>query len=177
MHTFAQVEAQLQYALWAEAGVTPEVAKAVFSGVRIDQGKSYIVRLMDSLGRKRDPLLAHGFAQLTEINNVRNDIVHYGARFEAGLMVVSTEIAAHTPEKLRVTPVSKEILEAMTSDLLHIKWIIMLHMLQLERPLPDQEKRVKEAFERPWRYKPPPQPLPRKQNRDQRPKQSRQRDA
>lgn len=174
IHTFAQVEAQLQYALWEEAGVSSEVAKAIFSGVRLDQGKDYINRLTDALGRPRDPLLARGFAQLTALNKARNDIVHYGARFEAGLMQVSTEIAAHTPDRIRITPISKEILEAMISDLLHIKWIIQIHMIGLQRQTRDHARWVSEATERPWRYTPPQPPSPERPIRDKPARQSRQ---
>jgi len=176
IHVFSQVEAQLQYALWNEAGVSPEVAKAVFSGVRLDQGKNLIIRLQDATRKERNTLLDSAFAQLKILTSARNDIVHYGARFEGGKIHISTAMAAHVPERLRVTPIGKDTFQAMISDLHHIKWVVILHMLSKGTPPPQYERDVLSASERPWQYRPPQQP-PQTPRQAPRPKQQRQRGA
>lgn len=180
IHAFAYAEASLQYALWREAGVSSMVARAVFSGVRIDQGKDLINRLIDATGRKRPPEIAAAFAQLTELTKARNDLVHYGAAFQAGGIEVSNEISAHTPDRLRVRPISKAILEAMTADTRRISAMIGLHSsMRGAKPADRAGFSDDLAFlaSQAWQYKPSQQPPPQQPRRDKSPKQSRRPDA
>ncbi|WP_292107862.1 hypothetical protein [Brevundimonas sp.] len=177
IHVFSQVEAQLQYALWSEAGVSPEVAKAVFSGVRLDQGKSLIIRLQDATRKARNPVLERAFSQLTVLTNARNDIVHYGARFRGGGIEVSTAMAAHIPDRLRIIPIDEGTFRAMIADLYQIKWVIDLHIIGKGRTPPDYGKWVRQAAELPWQYTPPQQSPPQKPRQTPHPMRSRQRGA
>jgi hypothetical protein len=61
--------------------VTPEIGAAVFSGVHIDTAMRFIRRILQvdraHLGNYAN--LEAALVQLSTINGMRNDIIHYGA--------------------------------------------------------------------------------------------------
>lgn len=173
IHAFASMEAQLHYVLWQEAGVSPEVARAILSGAKIDTAKSYVNRLYEARGKTVHPAVKSAFAQMTVINTFRNDLVHYGSEFKFGGISVSNSLMAHTPERLRETPLQADTLNEAESDCYRIKMILALHAATMNQTIiarePLEDTITKEAA-KPWRYKPP-QPAPvRKPRPDRRPK-------
>jgi hypothetical protein len=154
--TFAECEAVMAFALESYSDVSPQVAKALFSGVRTDAAANYILRILEvrkDLAPDRETLQA-AFTQMGHINRLRNDIVHHGARFKGEFPIVSNKRAALTRTRLRETLVSASLLDAVIEDLETINAQIRLTLgkelpsaaLYLEHYGPDAQ--------RPWRYKP-----------------------
>lgn len=169
MHAFAQVERTLFHVLWKQSGTSYEVAKAVFSGARADTARDYINRILDATDQARPPELTRAFAQFGIITKARNDIVHYGADFEAPeQFTVSNFIAAHVPSKRQTTVISAEILDDMRADLTPIGGVLASHLWRLvcaEEGLKTSrmdQMLATYAEQIPWRYKPQrlsPQPI------------------
>ncbi|MCG9915441.1 MAG: hypothetical protein MH112_03655 [Phenylobacterium sp.] len=129
---FSRVEGQLQRVLWRETSTPPEVAKAIFSGVRIDQARDLIRRTREARGAPESKLLARMFTQLGILNQARNDIVHFGAWGDPELgRVVTNRRLAHIPERVRVLPISAEILRNMSHDLAIINECIQAHLMMI----------------------------------------------
>mgnify|MGYP002336287574 CR=1 FL=1 len=101
-------------------------------------------------------------AQMTVVNTFRNDLVHYGSQFTHGGISVSNSLMAHTPEKVRETPLEADTLSDAESDCYRIKFILGLHVMTMGQKRIAPENLIltmaKEA-EKPWRYKPS-QPTP-----------------
>jgi hypothetical protein len=170
VHTFAEVESQMQLVLWSEAKVTPDLAKALFSGVRIDLAKSLINRARESKGLADHALLSRAFTQLTIITKTRNDILHYGAVFNGDTFKVSTIMAAHIPERKREFQITPGMLNDMTEDLVSIAKALTAYRLEFLVDVLPKDHLVKSGdryitlFHKaalvPWRYKPaPPAPV------------------
>jgi hypothetical protein len=73
----------MQRTLWFYSGVDEPVAKALFSGIKIDasiQQIRFIIseKPLDDLSSKA---LDHALRQAADINKVRNDLLHHGAFF------------------------------------------------------------------------------------------------
>lgn len=174
---FAWIESEMQLLIWQETKVPADMAKAIFSGFRLDQAKDLINRAREASGKTEDKRLKRAFAQLTVITKARNDIVHYGATFVGEVFSVSNAIAAHVPNRIRETDVSPKVLLAMIADLYTIGNALSAYQQELLRPdlSPDWEpavvkhfdegiKRLHQFADAPWQYKPPqppPQPTPR----------------
>jgi len=178
---FSKIESELQVLIWQETKVPADMAKAIFSGFRIDQAKDLINRARESNGRPEEARLKRAFAQLTVITKARNDIVHYGAKFNGEAFAVSNDIAAHVPNRRRTFEVSPQILDAMINDLWTINCAIGAYKfsLALEEFGPDGMSSVPEAIrvlqkaaDVPWQYIQPPPPQPTKQLRQHSPKRS-----
>jgi hypothetical protein len=161
--TFALVEDNLQAALRICAGVTSEVARAIFSGTRVDAACSYIRRIAEaknwSEDRKKE--IDYIFRQTAEITRVRNDILHYGvSRSTDEGYTTSTELVAHMQDRIRKTSVSAEQLDAMSDDCLKIVVHLVVNFILDEAT----QKTVHDlgaasaVLGRAWRYKPAPQP-------------------
>jgi hypothetical protein len=151
---FAGIEAKLQDVLWHFSGVSPEVARSIFSGVRPDQAVSFIKRLNRSRGTELHPMLAETLDQVSVINAARNMIIHYGALFDNGMPTVVTNrrIANHPDETLRF-PVTSSSLDALTADIQHIHLRLNL-FLQRNQTKPTRfERAVAQLQQRAWRYK------------------------
>jgi hypothetical protein len=163
VHLFSGVEALLQALVFKLAGVSDEIGKAMFPGLRVDVAKDVINRLLDAKGdvaakeRLREP-----FAQLGQINAVRNNLIHWGAQDTGNGLQVSNERIAHTKEKLRRYTVSAEMLADMREDLATIEWSILRETIPAEYIRGFDAKAVASFAQRPWRYTPPPQSPPPK---------------
>jgi hypothetical protein len=80
---FSTLENVMQRTLWFYSGVDEPVAKALFSGIKIDasiQQIRFIIseKPLDDLSSKA---LDHALRQAADINKVRNDLLHHGAFF------------------------------------------------------------------------------------------------
>jgi len=78
---FSMVETNLQTYVWGFAGVPAPTAQAIFSGIRVKGAMQLINRISDAQKWKQERKneLAYTFLQLGMINNLRNDVLHYGA--------------------------------------------------------------------------------------------------
>lgn len=116
---FALVEGTVLHVLWQLTNLDDATAKALLSGVRIDQATSLLNRLRDTRKHDPNPQLDKIIHQLGQITRVRNDLLHFGAEFDdsVGRYITSNKRTAHTPDRLRETPVSPDELNAMTDDL------------------------------------------------------------
>lgn len=164
---FAFVEHLVFNLLRKEAAVSDEVAKAVFSGVRIDTARDFISRVHEARGTEKSAFLVRAFEQIGVITRIRNDIVHYGFAAERdGEFIVSNWRVAHTARALRTHDIAPEVLRDMRMDLMQIGVALLIETNpDLYRDTRDEAV----AFvSQPWRYKPASQ-SPRTSERQQRP--------
>lgn len=180
IHSFSQVERELQELVFHIARVTPKDGRALFHGLRIDAAKDAVNRLLDARGddetkaRLEDP-----FAQIGHIASMRNNILHWGASEEGdgNWFLVTNDFLAHTPAKLREFRVSVVNLMEMNMDLTKIGMHLSAEVHRGTFRPEFFEKIMRPVLDAPWRYKPP-QPVPRTIAPDTRghpPKQRRQR--
>ena len=178
VHQFSALENLMQIFLTLQTGVGMDVARACFSGVKMDLAKSYIKRTREAQGVPESALLERVFAQITILTAARNDILHHGANFEsiesADGFVTNKSFAM--PGREYTFPVSPDILRDLSSDVNAVKngiFALMVKSVKLEGAPPPE---FMETFERsalaPWRYTPParPQTRQRPQNDGQAPK-------
>ncbi len=165
---FAETERSINYALVTLSGADWAMSRVLFSGVKVDQGKTMINRLFEVRGISDNSpqrlRLKEAFAQLTLITNVRNDLLHYGLSHDDELGPIATNrFGIYPPDRARVSPISRDILARMTADLGQINLIIGNLIARLAGiPLfPEMEQ----GANQPWRYTPPPPPPPPKQTR------------
>lgn len=158
VQTYSAAEAIVQVLLQERANVTSETARAIFSGVRIKEAMSYIKRISQAQGITEPDMLEPAFAQLADITSARNDILHYGAKFEDGKPeYVTTKRSAHLPEKARHFPVSPKILRQMIADIavimiqIELAWNYGAYQSEADR------REFTQAFPQPWQYKHAPQ--------------------
>jgi hypothetical protein len=83
---FSRVEQCLLWTLEVYSGVSTQVSRALFSGVRTDAAMGYINRILEATkatktNRDHAQWL---FTQLGHINKLRNDLVHYGVKDHGG---------------------------------------------------------------------------------------------
>lgn len=151
---YAGIEARLQTLLWRYAEVPPEVARSIFSGVRVDQAMSFVKRLHKSREIEMHPMMIDTLDQIGVINTARNLIIHYGAKFDKGEpQFVSNRRIANRPEDAQWFPISVQTLDALTADISHIHLRINL-LVQHDRMKQERfEKGVERMMQRAWRYK------------------------
>ena len=167
VHQFSQLEKTMQMYLMLESGVSHNVARAVFSGVKMAEGKSFIKRLREVSGKTEDSeFVERLFAQITVLTTARNDILHHGAAFESvdtGNATVSNAFMA-MPGREKEFPVSPEILRNLTADVNSCQSGLAF-LLTKAAPIPEGQRAAldhfmetfRRAIESPWRYKPPQQ--------------------
>jgi hypothetical protein len=148
IHAFSIVEAALQLVVYHVAGVSAEIGRAIFFGLRVENAKDAISRILQTKGDvEMVAKLAPLFQQIGEIAAMRNRLVHWGARDTSdGLMVMNHHLAI-TPEKRQEFFVSAETLRAMQADTYNIYWQLFGITFDLKA---DPSKEPPE----PWRYKP-----------------------
>jgi hypothetical protein len=168
IHRFAVVEAALQVTLWHYAKTSPPIARAVFSGARVDGAISFIKRIIQvqDPGQDAKQDLEEIFAQINVINGVRNLIVHFGATFGETEATTSNSLLALTPDRIQRAPVSAKILEDMNFDLTTI-----LSRLVGAHTEGKRNRANDFARQTAWHYKPPAQANNRQKNPYTNPKQ------
>jgi hypothetical protein len=162
VHAFSWVEDHVAILLWITADVQQPTAQALLSGVKIEQAISLLGRVMDAReisGPDREAL-EEALRQVSLINKVRNEILHFGAKAQQdGRLVISNQRTAHINSRLREVTISPETLADMTYDLDAI-WV-RLHVygwrLRSDHFDFSQSAGHAERLERPWRYRPPQQ--------------------
>jgi hypothetical protein len=155
---FAKVETAMYLALRWHTKTTTTVAKAVFSGTRVETAASFLKRLAEigSIDAAEWAELEPILGQLHKINGTRNIILHHGAEgVEEGRAFVTDALRALTEDRMKVVPISPEILDAMGFDCRKI----FLHLVtrHLGRPpLRGYHAELDEVLHAAWRYIPVP---------------------
>jgi hypothetical protein len=160
---FAAVENNMHLALRTCAGVSAQMAATLFSGTRTEAAAQNIRRISEAekWPEPRAKEAEYIFKQLSEINRVRNDLLHYGAKpisenklvppLGADEWIVSNELVAHTPERVRKTKITPAILGLLTRDLQKIRMtLVVLFAPGGEQARPRWDHELKRA----WLYKP-----------------------
>lgn len=135
-----------------KCGVSADVSKAVFSGVKADGAMDYIRRINHAKTGKPDlPRdLDNVFVHLKALNTARNDLVHLGSEegddFER---IVTNELKALTDKHVRSMRVSTESLQHMADDCRKVIAHLLVEMS------PQSRSNVADLLTRAWRYKPP----------------------
>lgn len=153
---YSDIEARMQEVLRHFAGVTEPIAKAIFSGTRTDGARKFIRRIADATNwpEERKKEWDKIFAQLGEIQFLRNQLVHYGALWQdLGSWVVSDRHVAHIPEQATQIPVSPTIFADAIADLEKID--THLYALAWPEAYSLHKADLDETLKREWRYKPP----------------------
>jgi hypothetical protein len=129
---FTDMETLVALLLRIQTGVSQETARAVFSGVRIDQAKGFITRTREAYGVGEHPDLKRAFDQIGVITGVRNDIVHFGSRYDGeGGFSVSNVLIAVSPARERSYPVSDAILYELIADPNTIRQTLAAYIIEL----------------------------------------------
>jgi hypothetical protein len=166
LHVFAETESFTLNVLAMRTELKPARARALFSGTRTETAQSFIRRLIVADQEPDCPYLERAFPQLSVINDVRNTLVHYGAKqTEKGLIASNFEVAINEDYK-REFLVSALDITNMTVDLRTIQWNLALHAYLLNGRIIEDPvvQHVRKFALAPWRYRPPPQ-APRQNKR------------
>jgi hypothetical protein len=153
--SYAHVELLTFLALRWHTKTSADIARAVFSGVRVNEALGYFRRLAEigAIDAKEWSALSPVVDQLKTINQRRNDILHHGADGVAsGEGVVSNQAMALKLDRIQSFPISPEILDDMTADLHKIT----AHLLtrHLGRPsLRGKHPELDAVLSRAWQYK------------------------
>jgi hypothetical protein len=152
---FSAVEIAMQIALRRFAHVRDPIGAALFSGTRTEAAMQYMRRIAEAekWDKRRRAQIDVIFAQLRLIQNLRNDLLHYGASFK-GLdkFAISNRLVAHAQEKIRETAITLPDLQAMGADLATIE----VRLLVLARKRGERiHPALRPALRASWQYKPP----------------------
>lgn len=183
VETFALVEAAIFWSLRFYTNMPIAMMRAVLSGVRIQDGISF-VRRVHAAAKPPLPIRAEldaALVQLKLITDKRNDIIHFGSHASAdGARTVSNEDRALTPEALRKYRVSADMLVGMTQDLRDILGVVLTDAVHSPMTKSKTGRQVwKERVIAPpaWRYTPEPPPKnpapPKRGHQQSRPRQPR----
>lgn len=154
---FSDTEFELVETVRILANIPPQTSGAIFTGLRVDAAKDTINRLFDAAGdTTKKERFAPYLAQLSTINTIRNNLLHWGARLAAdeGTFLVSNQKFSPSETRLKSFGITPDDLDAMREDL----WKIKL-FLRIEGPVGDQMPQmhldeIRRYVAIPWRYKP-----------------------
>jgi hypothetical protein len=154
---FASIESLVFTYLFVCSRTPLPMARALFSGVHIEQGVSFIKRawqvLPPSDSVKQD--LEKVFDHLGEINAVRNSLVHHGSYLTETKERVTSDISrALTVDRIREHRISGEDLIQMSRDLLKIGTHIIVAVTMSDASLEERAKRAP-VLKTAWHYKRP----------------------
>jgi hypothetical protein len=160
---FSRLEAAVTFTLWHYAKTSPDIAKIIFAGAKIEVGSAYIKQLAKATAATQELQddLEYVLQQVGDINSARNFILHYGAESvaEGNAFVTNALKAKGEPTSF---PISPTILDQMSSDLrkisLHLNY---RHLGRLPLRSAEVSDSLNEAFRAPWQYKHPVQPKER----------------
>ncbi|MGD9536425.1 MAG: hypothetical protein AB7P52_09590 [Alphaproteobacteria bacterium] len=157
---FSSVEGALFIAVSSVAKLTLPVARALLSGARVDTANGLLRRLMlisetDQERRKETDAV---LTQLGHINDVRNQILHYGADpvpDKIDERISSNFLVALTDKHRKEIPVSPTLLNDMTADLRKIMaYLLINHGDFSARAHADTVRTFAHLLHASWRYKP-----------------------
>jgi hypothetical protein len=116
---FSRAEAAVSLTLWHYAKTSPDIAKIIFAGAKVDLSATFIRQLAHATGASQELRddLEEALQQLGIINRVRNQVLHYGADQEAvadGRAMVSDALKAKGEPS--IFPINPTILADLTAD-------------------------------------------------------------
>ena len=179
VENYAEIEQAISGALWSYAKVSPQIARALFSGTRADAASKYINRILDATKAKKEikDEFNHLFSQLGHITEARNLIIHHETIWSRRGWLVSNRRIALDRKRTKERPVSVEILNQMSQDLEKISLHLMLLVFRKERVGNTHIKLLKNVFAEElasaWLYKPPQQQAHRRKKTHKSPKRPR----
>jgi len=153
IHTLSAAEHKLLLLLRKYAGLRDRSAGIIFSGTRGEQAREWIRALLDASKRTAIKARLEGpLGQFAAINTARNNIVHWGAKYDRTnkYLLVSNKKLSPAPGKRREFPISVVDLETMIADL---RLIIFFFDQELDGMEPDSNLAL--LMRRTWLYKPP----------------------
>ncbi|HEY1506574.1 MAG TPA: hypothetical protein VGF92_19885 [Stellaceae bacterium] len=177
---FAWVECYMNIVVWEFAELPSRaVGTALLPGMKIDAAMGHLKRLIRArkLRGRHITELSEIIRHLTDINAMRNAVVHYGALRQRGRGFVATNKHLAMKEKAVTAKVGPKALDSMSRDLANI-WLRLRVIIGDWEP-DDTEEQKREILRhlrgRPlpasWRYKHAPINPPRRRPHRKRPKQ------
>jgi hypothetical protein len=149
---FSRIEMLMHSLLTKYSDVTHLVGVALFGDMRIDASISRMHRLLKVNFVISDEIkeeFKNVAAQLSVINNIRNDILHRGVmRGVRGGNVTTNRAAVLSLDNVKEIPISKDILYQMELDLHKIQHHVICMMNEEHR------KNVSQLLASPWLYIP-----------------------
>lgn len=155
LQTYARVESTAFELLQHYAGVSNQVARALFSGTRMKGALEYVKRIAEFTGKSGEiqEELRVISQQIGEITKARDLLVHYGTGFTSSGQGIISNMRVAGERTLQERPMSREILYDMKRDLEKL----ILHMAVLIAPHPPEHIAPNTPFgsvlHAPWRYK------------------------
>lgn len=133
MTVFAGVEEIVYDLLVKTSGVELAIAPAIFSGVRMAEAISTIKRIHEARGAELSADIQQQFQRLLDINKTRNQLAHYGVKWdELGRVdrapILSNARMAHVPSKLKETEMGLQTLYWLVGDLEAIGMVLWVHL-------------------------------------------------
>ncbi|HEV2161425.1 MAG TPA: hypothetical protein VGR52_04210 [Stellaceae bacterium] len=153
---FASLESAMQLALWHYANVSPNIGRAVFSGVRADAAMGLIKRIseVEKWEKSKKDTTDELFVHLASINSVRNDLIHFGVQpVGDGSWQITNAFLALTEGRMKKHPISDKILDQMTHDLRKIIYSLFLLVVDAASAQ-NLLATFQQQADAPWQYKP-----------------------
>lgn len=132
-------------------GMKPKVANAALSGTKVDGALSFMRRIYAATETSIPSEIEEAFTRLAVLNTSRNELVHLGTFIEDSWRVVSNEVKAHTPSKVKRWRITTETLKHMENDAIKIASTLTVYRLPALR----QDEAHKRALSLAWQYTPP----------------------
>ena len=160
-HNFSRTEQTLLHFVRKLARVPDPVGRALIGSFRIKDGMELAIKLLDARGHAEvKARLESGFAQLTAINTMRNNLIHWGASFDRHTedWIVSNNLYVTVPAKRKDFRISVEMLDLMSKDLFKLRVHLAYETsLLYRRKKPSGEIGVlgQIVLAAAWQYKPP----------------------
>jgi hypothetical protein len=173
---FSITESNIRQTLYRISGVHPQIGNAIFSGTRVEGGMQLITRVAEvrKWPQAKREELKYVFDQLSIINKLRNDVLHFGAYRLGSDYIVSNRPVAHMPDRIREFRVSHETLQAAGADLAAIGQRLLFLVEEGHQPQIIEYLKKSSGARRPsWQYKSPPPAWPKSKSRNTRPKRPR----
>lgn len=98
-------------------------------------------------------MLKETFDHIGAVNAARNNIVHYGTKFDQGVpKFVTNERVAKLPDKAQWFPVSAKILDDLSADIDNINFRLQI-VIERKKLGAHFGKAANWARQQPWRYR------------------------
>jgi hypothetical protein len=155
---FSILESKVRDALYHLARLPPKIGNAILSGTRAKESLDCITRLSDVFCWSEDQKseLAAIKQQFGLINDLRNDILHYGAYRMGDDYIVSNRQAVHIDARLKESRISAETLKFASADLYQIDLrLLQLVFTDLDWPSEIRDH-LRSSLSASWQYKQPP---------------------
>ena len=169
---FADAEVMTTLILGHFAKTSPQVSQAIFSGTRGKAAIDYINRICEAENLPRDADLESAFTQFQILTDVRNTILHHGARIDGeGLVATNDAMAYLLPRTIKRSPISAGMLDEMAQDAETIRLkLIVFTMRGRSIAYPEGVQSLVDLAARPWRYKSAPKVSPSRKPPNKSPK-------